>query len=336
MSGRWPPAAEATDAELRGNGGANDMRLSVDVLNINVGTGDSGLFLLIQHPPETRSEVKPFIHRAVLIDGGIGKTGARAIERALKKVAELYFWDQTQGGRDPNQLPWPPLDSIAAAKGGLFDPDTYLCPLMKYEAGALGSPRNTRARTTFYAPYWEGPKFPGRARVWRESTDDAARYLPKGLGANAYIHWKYRNDDTHLGENICKLRTHVDVVLGVNLFIGDTTPQMDMATALAMPTPQHLALWHKNGGLVGIPNLLDNPPTPYAAWPVLCIVAGATGGLGAARNSGIIIVIVIILVIVILVVIIIQRWRWWFVEQFDQPQQLKQQHRVLWRRHIQQ
>lgn len=110
------------------------MRLSVDVLNINVGTGDSGLFLLIQHPPETRSEVKPFIHRAVLIDGGIGKTGARAIERALKKVAELYFWDQTQGGRDANQLPWPPLDSIVRGTSVNSDGSSFILMLTRRTA----------------------------------------------------------------------------------------------------------------------------------------------------------------------------------------------------------
>jgi hypothetical protein len=48
--------------------------LAVDVFHVNIAVGDSTIYYLVEHPTDTvrqaHPEAKPFIHRAVLIDGG--------------------------------------------------------------------------------------------------------------------------------------------------------------------------------------------------------------------------------------------------------------------------
>ncbi len=137
---------------------------------------------------------------------------------------------------------------------------------MKYRAAAANSPRADRAMTTFYAPYWAGPSFPGKGRTqFMASTRTDEDYNPKGPGT--FLDWAH---ETGLVRHLCMLRTHVNVVLGTNLFTGKVPAQY--ADALAMRSPQHLAYWHQND------QTPDAHPIQVAderAFPVLCIVAGA-------------------------------------------------------------
>ena len=111
---------------------------------------------------------------------------------------------------------------------------------MKYRAAAANSPRADRAMTTFYAPYWAGRGFPGKGRSqFMASTRTDEDYNPKGPGT--FLDWTH---DTGLVRHLCMLRTHVNVVLGTNLFTGKVPAQY--ADALAMRSPQHLAYWHQN------------------------------------------------------------------------------------------
>ncbi len=120
--------------------------------------------------------------------------------------------------------------------------------------------------TTFYAPYWAGRSFPGKGRTWfKASTPTDEDYNPKGAGT--FLDWAHgRGWVGHL----CMLRTHVECVLGANLFTGKVPAQY--TDALDMRSPQHLAYWHQND------QTPDAHPIQVAdelAWPVLCIVAGA-------------------------------------------------------------
>ena len=102
----WPPA-EVSDEQLSG-----EERLAVDVYHINIGTGDSTIYYLVQWPPQEKKDQKPYIHRACLIDGG-EKRGARAIEQFLMKVNDRYSFNAKPKGRP--ELKFPPFDSIVSA-----------------------------------------------------------------------------------------------------------------------------------------------------------------------------------------------------------------------------
>ena len=114
----WGDQREATEGELTG------LELSVDILNINVAKGDSALYLLIQHPAPNATDTKPFIHRAVLIDGGVKGTGAKAIRDVLNHAAKLYHFDREQGGR--KKLAYPALDAIVSLYHGTLGVSAFL------------------------------------------------------------------------------------------------------------------------------------------------------------------------------------------------------------------
>ncbi len=115
----WGDQREATEEQLR------RLDLSVDVLSINIAKGDSALYLLIQHPPPNATDTKPFIHRAVLIDGGVKGTGADAINNVLKDASKLYHYDK-QGERD---LQFPALDAIVSLNHGFLGVSAFLPPV---------------------------------------------------------------------------------------------------------------------------------------------------------------------------------------------------------------
>lgn len=85
------------------------LELSVDAYYVNIGTGDSTIYYLIQHPPANFVDRRPFVQRAVLIDGGKGPGGGK-IGDFLERVPKLYRFEETQGERDG--LKFPPFDSI--------------------------------------------------------------------------------------------------------------------------------------------------------------------------------------------------------------------------------
>jgi hypothetical protein len=116
MSVAWPPVNAASDADLK------TKTLCVDYYAIDIAdAGDCGIYYLIEHPKAGTTGL-PFIHRAVLIDGGY-KPGAERIrnflQRFLKKndngtwVQTFYHFDATQGGR--TNLTYPPFNSIVSA-----------------------------------------------------------------------------------------------------------------------------------------------------------------------------------------------------------------------------
>ena len=107
----WGDQREATESELTG------LDLSVDILSINIAKGDSALYLLIQHPAPDTKDSKPFIHRAVLIDGGVKGTGAGAIRNVLNAAANLYHYDRQPGVRD---FMFPALDAIVSPNHGIL------------------------------------------------------------------------------------------------------------------------------------------------------------------------------------------------------------------------
>jgi hypothetical protein len=111
----WPPNSVGTNTELK------TKTLCVDYYAIDIGdAGDCGIYYLIEHPPAGTSGL-PFIHRAVLIDGGY-KVGAAKIQAFLnlflKKdaggalIQMFYHFEDTQGGRA--NLAFPPFDSIVS------------------------------------------------------------------------------------------------------------------------------------------------------------------------------------------------------------------------------
>ncbi|KAI5358084.1 putative ribonuclease Z/Hydroxyacylglutathione hydrolase [Septoria linicola] len=111
--------AKLTNAEIYAP--KSGLNLSIDVYHINVeGKGDAAVHLLIH---QDRAFTKPFVLRAVLIDGGLS-TGAERIKAVLKKIGPLYDFDAQQGGRtsDADQLLWPPFDSIVITH---WDEDHY-------------------------------------------------------------------------------------------------------------------------------------------------------------------------------------------------------------------
>jgi hypothetical protein len=104
MDDLWPPS-EVADDKIK-----DLQRLTVDVFHINIGTGDSAIYYLVQRPPKgAPADELPYVHRACLIDGGEA-SGATAIEDFLKGVRGLYRFNTTQGGRI--DLKFPPFDSI--------------------------------------------------------------------------------------------------------------------------------------------------------------------------------------------------------------------------------
>lgn len=85
------------------------------------GKGDAAIHLLIV---QDRAFLKPFVLRAVLIDGGTA-SGAERIKAVLRdKIGKLYDFDRTQGGRTAigEQLSWPAFDSIVITH---WDDDHY-------------------------------------------------------------------------------------------------------------------------------------------------------------------------------------------------------------------
>ncbi|GAW19373.1 hypothetical protein ANO14919_088590 [Xylariales sp. No.14919] len=176
----WPPPKAASDADLL------TLELSVDAYYVNIGTGDSTIYYLIQHPPANSLDRRPFVHRAVLIDGGKGPGGQR-IRDFLGRVPDLYHFEKTQGERVDlgEQLKFPPFDSIVITHWDIDhfagvnelirkhmdeavtpgNEDTiaaeYLSPYMKYgpkekgtNNGGISKNRGSRAQTTLCAPYW--------------------------------------------------------------------------------------------------------------------------------------------------------------------------------------
>ncbi len=134
---------------------------------------------------------------------------------------------------------------------------------MKYRTALANHPRADRAMTTFYAPYWAGTSFPPRAQFMASppaAQDDNAK------GPGTFLDWNHISGVVH---HLCMLRTHVDFVLGTNLFTGKVPQYTD---ALDMRSPQHLAYWHQNDET---PNAQPIEVADELAWPVLCIVAGA-------------------------------------------------------------
>lgn len=107
MDVEWPPVKPLSDAALVSR------NLSVDVYYVNVGEGDCAIYYLVEYPPPGHPGKKiPYVHRACLIDGG-KPPGAGAIWKFLTtRVPDMYHWDRTQGGRDPEEVPFPPFDSI--------------------------------------------------------------------------------------------------------------------------------------------------------------------------------------------------------------------------------
>ncbi|OCL08911.1 hypothetical protein AOQ84DRAFT_31580 [Glonium stellatum] len=99
--------------------------LSVDIYHLNIGTGDAAIYYLVQHPTldqlKANPNLKPFIHRAVLIDGGKQRDGSINIRTFLHtRVREFYNFDDQQGGR--TGLTFPPFDSILITH---WDQDHY-------------------------------------------------------------------------------------------------------------------------------------------------------------------------------------------------------------------
>jgi hypothetical protein len=164
--------------------------LSVDVYHLNIETGDSAIYYLVQHPTREdeakfpKANLKPFVHRAAIIDGG-KEGGAKYIRNFLDKAPLLYDYYDKQGGRDPTEVLFPPFDSIlithwdsdhyagilTLVSDGLIhfqlesaNPDTtietYLSPYFKYADAGTSTPasrRDERAETYIYLPYW-GPR----------------------------------------------------------------------------------------------------------------------------------------------------------------------------------
>ena len=181
------------------------------------------------------------------------------------------------------------------------DRDNYLCSYMKYKpktGSATSDARQDRAYTRIYAPYWGTPnisskvkmKFPTIAKSGKKkkvkSDWEARPFKPNGFSEDSiplyidpdeFLDWRV-DVSTYLPK-LCKIGTGLKYLLGLNLFTNrrlippsGSTNNTGLAEALAMPNPQALAIYHKDGSIPASP---PSPSiAPSAAWPVLTIVAG--------------------------------------------------------------
>jgi hypothetical protein len=84
-----------------------ERKLSVDVFHLNIGVGDCTIYLLVEYPDEVAKLAhptwkNPYIHRAVLIDGGFRPPEGELhpAKAFMTKTAPVkYAFPTTQGGR---------------------------------------------------------------------------------------------------------------------------------------------------------------------------------------------------------------------------------------------
>ena len=100
---------DLTDAELL------QRCLCVDVCHLNIGTGDSAVYFLVEYPTAQQRTVnpawtRPYIHRSALIDGGLRSGAADITDFLVNRVYGIYDFNTAQGGR--TGLLFPPFDSI--------------------------------------------------------------------------------------------------------------------------------------------------------------------------------------------------------------------------------